>query len=574
MKNVVMKFGGTSVADADAIRRLIAIVSAQAARTGAPPVVVVSAMSKVTDQLLRMTADASRGERATISSGVDEIRQRHLAAVEALVPLPGRTAVVAEVEQQIDELRAMLTALAILREASPRSCDGIAAAGELLSSRVVAGALQAAGIDTAWVDARKAIVTDDHYTAAAPLTAETAEALKREVAPQLAAGLVPVMGGYVGATRDGVATTLGRGGSDYSAAIIGAGLGVAEIQIWTDVDGMLTADPRVVRDPRVVAHLSFGEASELAYFGAKVLHPSTILPAVSTDIPVRILNSRRPDAPGTLITAKPPVNDRPIVALACKRNITVVEVTSTRMLMAHGFLRRLFEVFERYRTAVDVVTTSEVSVSVTIDDDRRLAEIASALREFAEVTIEPQMALLCARRREPARRSRVRHPHARRPRRRAASHGVAGRLEAKRHRRHSRQRPADRDVAAAQRLVRRPRQRGCGRGDAVSAVRVLLMGYGRMGRLVESLAPEAGVEIAGRVDIDNADRPGDWPAADVAIDFSIAAAVPDNARRLAARGTNLVIGTTGWQRPGGGAPSRAGGTADWRGLRRPTSPLA
>jgi aspartate kinase len=159
---------------------------------------------------------------------------------------------------------------------------------------------------------------------------------------------------------------------------------------------MLTADPRVVRDPRVVAHLSFGEASELAYFGAKVLHPSTILPAVSSDIPVRILNSRRPEQPGTLITATPPVSGRPIVALACKRNITVVEVTSTRMLMAHGFLRKLFEVFERYRTAVDVVTTSEVSVSVTIDDDRRLPEIADGLREFAEVAIEPQMALLCA----------------------------------------------------------------------------------------------------------------------------------------------------------------------------------
>jgi aspartate kinase len=396
MKNVVMKFGGTSVADADAIRRLIAIVAAQAARSGAPPVVVVSAMSKVTDQLLKMTADASRGERGSIAAGVDEIRQRHLAAVEALVPAADRAAVIAEVEEQFDELRAMLTALSILREASPRSCDGIAAAGELISSRVVAGALQAAGIDAAWVDARKVIVTDDHYTAAAPLTAETGVALTREVAPPLAAGRVPVIGGYVGATRDGVATTLGRGGSDYSAAIIGAGLGVADIQIWTDVDGMLTADPRVVRDPRVVSHLSFGEASELAYFGAKVLHPSTILPAVSTDIPVRILNSRRPDAPGTLITAKPPTGDRPIVALACKRNITVVEVTSTRMLMAHGFLRRLFEVFERYRTSVDVVTTSEVSVSVTIDDDRRLDEIARALREFAEVTIEPQMAILCA----------------------------------------------------------------------------------------------------------------------------------------------------------------------------------
>ena len=396
MKNVVMKFGGTSVADADAIRRLMAIVTAQAAKSGAPPVVVVSAMSKVTDQLLRMTADASRGERATITSGIEEIRQRHLAAIEALVPSPAREKVAAEVEQQIEELRAMLTALAILREASPRSCDGIAAGGELLSSRIVAGALQAAGLGAAWVDARTAIVTDDQYTVAAPLTVETAEALQRSVAPHLTAGLIPVLGGYVGATRDGVATTLGRGGSDYSAAIIGAGLGVAEIQIWTDVDGMLTADPRVVRDPRVVAHLSFGEASELAYFGAKVLHPSTILPAVSTEIPVRILNSRRPEAPGTLITAKPPVNDRPIVALACKRNITVVEVTSTRMLMAHGFLRRLFEVFERYRTAVDVVTTSEVSVSVTIDDDRRLPDIARGLREFAEVTIEPEMALLCA----------------------------------------------------------------------------------------------------------------------------------------------------------------------------------
>jgi aspartate kinase len=396
MKNVVMKFGGTSVADADAIRRLIAIVSAQAKKSGAPPVVVVSAMSKITDQLLKMTADASRGERASSAEGIDAIKERHLAAIEALIPESGRAAVTAAVEAEIDELRAMLTALSILREASPRSSDGIASAGELLSSRVVAGALAAAGIDAVWVDARTCIVTDDQYTAAAPLTAETNAALLREVAPHVHAGRVPVIGGYVGATRDGVATTLGRGGSDYSAAIIGAGLGVAEIQIWTDVDGMLTADPRVVRDPNVVAHLSFGEASELAYFGAKVLHPSTILPAVSTDIPVRILNSRRPEAPGTIITARPPLNDRPIVALACKRNITVVEVTSTRMLMAHGFLRRLFEVFERYRTAVDVVTTSEVSVSVTIDDDRRLSEIASGLREFAEVNVEPSMAILCA----------------------------------------------------------------------------------------------------------------------------------------------------------------------------------
>jgi aspartate kinase len=396
VQNVVMKFGGTSVADADAIRRLIGIVRGEARRTAAPPVVVVSAMSKVTDQLLRMASEAARGERDHIASGVDEVLKRHLTAIEALVPADARPALAQAIEEQGEELRAMLTALSILREGSPRSLDGIASMGELLSSRLVAGALAAAGFDAVWIDARRAIVTDDQYTAAAPLLPETHAVLQRDVAPHLAAGRVPVLGGYVGATREGVATTLGRGGSDYSAAIVGEGLNAAEIQIWTDVDGMLTADPRVVAAPKVVSQLSFGEASELAYFGAKVLHPSTILPAVAADIPVRILNSRRPEALGTLITARPASSDRPLAALACKRKVTVVEVTSTRMLMAYGFLRRLFEVFERYRTAVDVVTTSEVSVSVTIDDDRRLEEIVEALREFAEVNVERDMAILCA----------------------------------------------------------------------------------------------------------------------------------------------------------------------------------
>jgi aspartate kinase len=190
-----------------------------------------------------------------------------------------------------------------------------------------------------------------------------------------------------------VTTSLGRGGSDYSAAIFGACLGVGEIQIWTDVDGMLTADPRVVPSPRVVPHLSFAEASELAYFGAKVLHPATILPAVSKNIPVRILNSRQPANPGTLITSDAS-RDGHLAALACKRDVTVVDITSTRMFMAHGFLRRLFEVFERFKTAVDVVTTSEVSVSVTVDDTRKLDEIMRELSAFAEVATEPKMAIV------------------------------------------------------------------------------------------------------------------------------------------------------------------------------------
>ena len=203
------------------------------------------------------------------------------------------------------------------------------------------------------------MLTSDDYTQASPLLDLHRRRVPGALAPLLAANIVPVTAGYVGATREGATTTLGRGGSDYSAAIIGAAMNAREIQIWTDVDGMLTADPRVVAAPRVVPVLSFGEASELAYFGAKVLHPSTILPAVARDIPVRILNSRRASAEGTLIARKVPTTaDGRLAAIACKRDVTVVDITSTRMLMACGYLRRVFEVFERHRTPVDVVTTS------------------------------------------------------------------------------------------------------------------------------------------------------------------------------------------------------------------------
>jgi aspartate kinase len=220
--------------------------------------------------------------------------------------------------------------------------------------------------------------------------------MRARIVPALEAGEVPVVGGFVGATVQGQTTTLGRGGSDYSGALVGAGVGADEIQIWTDVDGMLTADPRVIGSPRLVPLLSFAEAAELAYFGAKVLHPSTMLPAVERDIPVRILNSRRPEGSGTRITAAGATGGSAVTALACKRDVTVIDVTSSRMLMAYGFLRQVFEVFERFRTAVDVVTTSEVSVSVTVDDTRELEGIRRALEGLGDVRIEAGMALLCA----------------------------------------------------------------------------------------------------------------------------------------------------------------------------------
>jgi aspartate kinase len=400
---VVMKFGGTSVADRAAIERLIAIVRAQrqadAQQEGGDargPIAVVSALSGVTDRLLGIAAEAGAGDTEGARNNLRDLRQRHISVSEVVSDAAQRQQVIAFLDREFDELERIVHALGVLREVSPRWLDALAATGEILSSRIVTAALASHGLPAVWIDARRAMVTDGEHTAAAPLFPETTAALMQQVDPPLATGRLPVLGGFVGATTDGVTTTLGRGGSDYSAAIVGACLGAAEIQIWTDVDGMLTADPRIVSQPHVVPHLSFAEASELAYFGAKVLHPSTILPAVARSIPVRILNSHRPQARGTLITGQRTPSDRPLTAIASKKQVTVVDITSSRMLMAHGFLRRLFEVFERHRTAVDVVTTSEVSVSVTVDDGRRLSAIVENLSEFAEVACDHDMAIVCA----------------------------------------------------------------------------------------------------------------------------------------------------------------------------------
>ena len=397
--NVVMKFGGTSVADPDAIRRLVAIVGAgpvpdPGRARDAHPVVVVSALAGVTDKLIEVTRFAEDGDGERAQSALRALLDRHLSVASA-VTHEGRESTLSAIRAEFDELIGLVHALAVLREVSPRSLDAVVAVGEVVSSRIVAAALADAGIRSAWIDARRVLVTDAEHTAAAPDMTATAERCRARISPALAAGEVPVLGGFIGATAAGVTTTLGRGGSDYSAAIFGASLDVDEIQIWTDVDGMLTADPRVVPEPRLVPRLTFAEASELAYFGAKVLHPSTILPAVAKNIPVRILNSRRPGSAGTVIAAQGDGNGA-LTAIACKRNVTVVDITSTRMLMAHGFLRRLFEVFERFKTAVDVVTTSEVSVSVTVDDTRRLDGVVDNLRNFAEVSCEPEMAIICA----------------------------------------------------------------------------------------------------------------------------------------------------------------------------------
>jgi aspartate kinase len=392
-----MKFGGTSVADAQAMTRVVDIVRGQwesQPEGGRPPVVVVSALSKVTDGLIRTAEFARAGEAEKAAALVGELLGRHIGIAMTLTSGQRRDDLQKALREQFaTPLGERVMVSARKREVTPADHDAIVAMGELASSLIVSAAFREQHLPATWVDARQVLVTDAEHMIAAPDMEATRKKAALVLAPVLARNEIPVLGGFIASTRDGVATTLGRGGSDYSAAIFGACLDVEEIQIWTDVDGMLTADPRVVPAPRVVPHLSFAEASELAYFGAKVLHPATILPAVSKNIPVRILNSRQPTNPGTLITAQAR-REGHLAALACKRDITVIDITSTRMFMAFGFLRRLFEVFERFKTAVDVVTTSEVSVSVTVDDTRRLDEIVAALSAFAEVTTESKMAIV------------------------------------------------------------------------------------------------------------------------------------------------------------------------------------
>jgi aspartate kinase len=391
----VLKFGGTSVADAAAIERLATIVRRERDNDPRPGMlVVVSALGGVTDALLGLGEQARAGRTSDALDALDALRARHDHVAAALVPGEALAELTSWIGDQFDHLRSAVRTLSALRELHPSSHDGLAAAGELLSSRMVAAALASRGLPAAWADPRLLIVTDNHHTAAVPDMPATFTRVTAALNGLLAEGTVPVTGGFVGATVDGITTTLGRGGSDYSASILGAALGVDEIQIWTDVDGMLTTDPRVYGTPRLVTHLSFGEAAELAYFGAKVLHPKTIQPALAREIPVRILNSRRPEGDGTWITAQPGRDAGPVVALACKRKLTVIDVTSTGMLAVHGFLRRLFEVFERYQTAVDVVTTSEVSVSMTIDNPAQLESIVADLSRFADVVVDHNQALV------------------------------------------------------------------------------------------------------------------------------------------------------------------------------------
>ena len=387
---IVVKFGGTSVGDADAIRRAASVVSSRLSRS---PVVVVSAASGTTSELLGLAEQAAHGHLIGAVRAVEHIRERHIGMCESLLAdSPNAADTSAEIAAMCDEIASLAEALATLGHITPRSLDAVASFGEQMSSLIVTEAFRALGIQAQHVDARDVMVTSDHFTEAEPRPDLIAERARDTLGPLLRNGIVPILGGYIGATETGITTTLGRGGSDYSASLIGAALGADDIEIWTDVDGMLTADPRLVADARLIPQIRFDEASELASFGAKVLHPNTIAPAVRRGIPVYIYNTRNPVHSGTRITFDAP--RRPVTAIAAKNDVTLVRVSAPRMLLAQGFLRSAFEIFERHRTSVDVVATSEVSVSVTLDEANRLDELMVDLRMLGDVSIERDRAIV------------------------------------------------------------------------------------------------------------------------------------------------------------------------------------
>jgi aspartate kinase len=387
---IVAKFGGTSVADAAAIARLIDIVRTRLADR---PVVVVSALAKVTDALLALARAVHAGDAAALDAALTALVERHEAVAAAL---PGAASAVPAIRDDAAALRGELHG-ALGRMLRGDEMDALAGRGELWSSRLVAGALAGAGIESTWVDIRPIMVTDDRFGRATPLMPAFTARARECLTPLADAGRVPVTQGFIGATDEGTPTTLGRGGSDFTAALLGAALEAERVEIWTDVNGLMTADPRIVPSARTLRAASYEEAAELATFGAKVLHPATAQPLVRAGIPIVVLNSTRPEEPGTIIEPSAELErlgDSPVRSISWKRGITVVNVRAPRMLGAFGFLRQMFEVFERHEVVVDVLASSEVSVSLTVEDRTRLDAVVRELAEMGEVWVEDHRAII------------------------------------------------------------------------------------------------------------------------------------------------------------------------------------
>ena len=386
---IVMKFGGTSVANFEAITRTIFIVGG---KLDQKPVVVVSALSKVTDLLYRISDAAAAKNEAETKELLAQLRQRHVdLAAELLAQSVLKDEAVAKVNSICDALDAIAMAVCSLGELSDRNKAIIISNGEYLSSTIIAHAMNAKGIRTKWVDAREMMVTNQSYLKGEPDMNAIAEKVPGVVAQAYEGMDAIITQGFVGVTPEGEPTVLGRGGSDYSASLIGMAIDAERIEIWTDVDGVRTADPRKVQNTKYLEKISFEEAAEMAHFGAKVLHPLTIEPAVKKNIPIYVLNSMNPSGKGTAILRNELIEDG-VKSVSFKESIKVINIFSTRMINTSGFLRRVFEIFSESKVSVDLISTSEANISVTVDASQNIDPVVKELSEFADVIVDDDKA--------------------------------------------------------------------------------------------------------------------------------------------------------------------------------------
>ena len=400
----VMKFGGTSVGDASCIARAAQIVSRAARENGV--VVVVSAMTGVTNRLVEAATRAGLGDAQAGSALIEALRAQHHDALAALVPAgDARSAVVRRVDETLAEGHRLFEGTALLREVTPRALDSISSLGERLCAPIFASALSELGIRGVAIEATELIITDSYHGGAEPLIDVTRERCEARLRPLLKENAVPVVTGFIGATREGTLTTLGRGGSDYSATILASGLGADEVVIWTDVDGVLTADPRLVPDARIIREISYREAAELAYFGAKVLHPKTLRAVMPAGIPVWIRNSFSPEQPGTMISRQGRSIGGGVKALTAIRDVALISVGGPGIVGVPDVVGRTFSTTAELRANVLLISQSssqnDICFIVAASDAQRTVE--RLRREFAQdlshevvdhITVDPKIAIV------------------------------------------------------------------------------------------------------------------------------------------------------------------------------------
>lgn len=386
---IIMKFGGTSIAAPAAIRRVCQIIASQLDRQ---PIIVNSAMGKTTRNLLDIAHLSAAGETQEAKAKLSEIIEYHHELAENLIPDFQKSSAAQRLSHYFSELEKLLLGMSVLQDLTPRSLDKFLSYGELMSTAIIYQILSTNGILAELADAREFIVTDNNFGSARPVIDETYSRIRKRIQPSVQCGRVPVVQGYIAATRQGVTTTMGFEGSDLTASLLGAALKAEDIQIWKDVCGIMTADPQIISTAYTIRQMSYEEAGELTMFGAKVLHPSSIEPALRQKVPVHVFNSRLPKAGGTEIVPHPVKSTNLIKSIAYKRKLGILSIRSNRNLRSYDFIKSVFDILDRERLVPYVTTTTESHVSIVLQSPNNLDRLIEDIKPYGQVKFKNRKA--------------------------------------------------------------------------------------------------------------------------------------------------------------------------------------